>query len=430
MYKKLIKNFIKSLWAITLGLTAVISTNNSSAETTIWNETELAAINRLALHNLGKSPELKINKVASDPKAAELGHHLFFDKRLSSNGKVSCASCHQPDKYFTDGRKTAKGIKHVLRNAPTIVGINHSNWLFVDGRADSLWSQAMQPFENNLEHGSNRSHIAHIVYNDKKLRTLYEELFGKMPTLSNKQRFPKHAAPIKNPTAKRAWRSMSKEDQTSVTTVFVNLAKSIAAYEIKLNPAPSRFDKYALAITKDQKNQPNILSKDELAGLKLFLNKGSCIICHNGPMFSDFSFHNIATPQVNIKKYDWGRFKGVNKLMRSKFNCYSEYNDDPDKNCDELKYIIRKREHLIGLFKTPSLRNITKTAPYMHAGQYKSLKEVINHYIDTPKTLVGTSDLVPFPINLNNEEKGQLEVFLRSLDSPIHTDTKFLKAPD
>lgn len=427
MYKKLINSFV----VFTLSIAGpVIAETNAQTLPGQWSEAELAAINRLALYNLGQSPELKINKVASNTKAAKLGHHLFFDTRLSSNNKVSCASCHHPDKYFTDGLKTAKGIKTTKRNSPTLVGINHSNWLFLDGRADSLWSQAMQPLENSHEHGTSRGYVAHVVYKDEQLRSLYEDIFGKMPDLSNKQRFPEHAGPVKDQNAKRAWRGMTKQDQASITTIFVNIAKSIAAYELKLNPAPARFDQYALAISKEDTEQSDILNDDELAGLKIFLNKGSCIICHNGPMFSDFGFHNIATPQVDVTKYDWGRFKGVNKLLRSQFNCYSEYNDDPEKQCDELKYIIRKREHTIGLFRTPGLRNVTKTAPYMHAGQYKSLKEVIDHYENPPKTLVGTSDLVPFPINLNDQEKAQLEAFLGALDSDINADQKWLKAPE
>jgi len=432
MNKKITKNTL----AFFMVLIATIATVDLNAETNgaaiaiKWTETELAAIDRLGLHNLTQSPELIVNKVAGDERAAELGHHLFFDQRLSRNGQVSCASCHHPDKYFTDGLETAKGLNTLRRNAPTIVGINHSNWLFLDGRADSLWSQAMQPFEDKLEHGTTRTHIAHVIYNDNNLRKRYEELFGNMPDLSDKQRFPEHAAPTKNRAAMQAWRIMDKKDQKTVTNIFVNLAKAIAAYEMKLNPASSRFDLYALRIMQDDINESDILNKEEKAGLKLFLNKGSCVICHSGPMFSDFGFHNIATPQLDVKKYDWGRYKGVNKLLRSHFNCNSEYNDGPDKNCDELKYIVKKREHTIGLFRTPSLRNVTKTAPYMHAGQYKTLEEVIDHYEDTPKTLVGSSDLIPFPINLNDDEKKQLLAFLKSLDSPIQTDKKFLKAPE
>ena len=115
MYKKNNKMKCKKFIYPALTLAISLSTSFVLAETktettksqltkaTVWNESELAAIQRLAFSNLGESPELKVNKVASNPKAAELGHHLFFDTRLSSNGKISCASCHHPDKYFTDG---------------------------------------------------------------------------------------------------------------------------------------------------------------------------------------------------------------------------------------------------------------------------------------------------------------------------------------
>jgi len=218
---------------------------------------------------------------------------------------------------------------------------------------------------------------------------------------------------------------MKKKNQAKITETFVNIAKSIAAYELKLNPAPARFDQFARAMLANAPAQHTILNKDELAGLKLFVNKANCIICHNGPMFSDFGFHNIATP-MNVKAYDWGRFKGVNTLLKSKFNCNSEYNDDAEKNCDELKYIIREKSHTIGLFRTPSLRNVTKTAPYMHAGQYQTLGDVLKHYDDPPSTKTGQSDLTPIPINLNKDEMGQLRAFLTTLDSEIDAEPKWL----
>ena len=419
----------KSLVGALFLLANVLSLSVQAETQPVWNEAERAALRRLSITQMQPSPELKINKVAANEKAAALGHKLFFDTRLSINGKVSCATCHKPELYFTDGRKTARGVADVRRNTPTIVGINQSNWLFLDGRTDSLWSQAMVPIEDHNEHGTSRTHVAHVVYKDKQLRKAYEELFGKMPNLSNEHRYPGHAGPVSDRDLKRAWRGMTPQDQNRVTQVFVNLTKAIAAYELKLNPAPSRFDRYADAVLTNNAEQKNILNENEVAGLKLFLNKGNCVICHNGPMFSDFEFHNVATPQVDATNYDWGRFKGVNKLLKSEFNCYSKYNDDPQKNCDELKFIVRERDHTIGLFRTPMLRNVTKTAPYMHAGQYNTLKEVIKHYDEPPKTMLGKSDLVALPVELDDKEIADLEAFLHTLESEIGADKKWLKPP-
>ena len=206
------------------------------------------------------------------------------------------------------------------------------------------------------------------------------------------------------------------------------MGKAIAAYERKLKPAPSRFDNYVKAALENNQEQMNkLMTKDELSGLKLFLGKANCTICHNGPLFTDLEFHNIATPPVNVKRYDYGRKKGVTAVKRSPFNCRSEYNDAKDKSCDALRYIIVHEEETMAAFKTPSLRNVTKTAPYMHAGQYETLSEVMKHYAEPPNTKVGMSDLLP--VELNDKELAQLEAFLKTLDSPIDADPKLLNPP-
>lgn len=218
---------------------------------------------------------------------------------------------------------------------------------------------------------------------------------------------------------------MSEKDRKAVTDVFVNTAKSIAAYERLLNPAPSRFDDYVKAVTEnDSEKMSQLMSAEEVAGLKLFVSKANCTLCHNGPMFTDFIFHNIATPPVNVKRYDFGRQKAVRRVKRSPFNCRGEYNDAKDKSCDELKYMVFHEEETKAAFKTPSLRNVSKTAPYMHAGQYKTLADVMKHYAKPPGTKVGLSDLLP--VELNEKELVQLEAFLLTLDSAIDADPKLL----
>ena len=167
-----------------------------------------------------------------------------------------------------------------------------------------------------------------------------------------------------------------------------------------------------------------LFSDKELAGLRVFMSKGNCMICHNGPLFTDYGFHNTATPPRSVKPYDFGRYKGVNKLKKSKFNCLGEYNDAKEKNCDEIKYLVIHKEETYAAFKTPSLRNVTKTAPYMHAGQYKTLSDVLKHYADPPSTKVGMSDLLP--VELDDKDLVQLEAFLHTLDSPINADPKLL----
>jgi cytochrome c peroxidase len=391
-----------------------------------WNKDDIRVLRRLWIGSLPDTPPGNSNAIADNPDAVELGQRIFFDNRFSANGKVSCASCHKPELYFTDGLQVAKGIGTVTRNTPTVVGTSYNIWFFHDGRADSLWAQALGPLENPLEHGGTRSQYVHLVFADSQLRQQYEKLFGSMPDLSDKNRFPIYAAPIKkNKAASSAWEKMKPADRRAVTQVFVNIGKTIEAYERKLIPGPSKFDRYIeAAINNDKAKMKSLFSDKELAGLRVFMSKGNCMMCHHGPLFTDYGFHNTATPPRSVKPYDFGRHKGVNKLKKSKFNCLGEYNDAKEKNCDEIKYLVIHKDETYAAFKTPSLRNVTKTAPYMHAGQYKTLSDVLKHYADPPSTKVGMSDLLP--VDLDDKDLVQLEAFLHTLDSPINTDPKLL----
>jgi len=392
-----------------------------------WTDREVTILKSLSLYNLKPTAD-NTNRVVNNADAIKLGHKLFFDTRFSSNGKVSCASCHKPELFFTDGLAQAVGLTPTLRNSPTIVGASNHIWFFRDGRVDSLWSQALHPIENSQEHRSNRSQFAQTIFRDPELKADYEKIFGKIPDISNVNRFPKNAGPVRIKEMHKAWKNMNKLDQNIITNIFVNGAKSIAAYETKIQHASSRFDNYVKAISENNEDKiNNLLTKNETAGLKIFLDKGKCFICHNGPMFTDQGFHNIGTPPLNVKKYDYGRSKAVRRVKKNPFNCLSEYNDAKDKSCDELKYIVFHEEETMAAFKTPSLRNVTKTAPYMHGGQYKTLADVIKHYNKPPPTKVGMNKLLD--IDLTDKEMMQLEAFLSTLDSPIAADPSLLTAP-
>ncbi|MDH5324508.1 MAG: FixH family protein [Gammaproteobacteria bacterium] len=394
---------------------------------THWSDAELAVLQSFWIGNLAQSPNPG-NRVADDVNAVALGHKLFFDTRFSANGQVACANCHQPQRYFTDGLKVARGLGEVERNAPTIVGASHNIWFFHDGRADSMWSQALGPLEDRQEHGGSRTQYAHLVYNDPAYKAQYEQLFGPMPDLSDRNRFPLRAGPVKDPVLLGAWLQMSEADQQAVTRVFVNLAKAVEAYERRLQPGISLFDRYVEAALKnDTETMQRLLSKDEVAGLRLFISKANCSICHNGPLFTDHGFHNIAVPPMSSKRYDWGRYKATAKVRSSEFNCRGPYSDQKDKHCPELEYIIYHKEETAASFKTPGLRNVSKTAPYMHAGQYTELADVMRHYAKPPSTKVGMSDLLP--VELSEKEQGQLQAFLRTLDSEINAPAELLRAP-
>lgn len=383
-----------------------------------WSQSEIDMLRYMSIDSLPPLPEDKSNRVANNQAAAELGKKLFFDERLSANQQLSCASCHKPDMFFTDGKALAQGLFKTRRHTPGLLGVAYNSWFFWDGRADSLWAQALQPIENPVEMGSNRAQVVHVIYEDKEYRRVYESLFGALPDLSDKKRFPVQAGPVLDEHARNSWANMSLEDQQIITGIFVNLGKSIAAYERGLLPKASRFDLYVTAIVKrDFAKAEEVFSKEETKGLKVFLSNGNCFICHNGPLLTSFEFKNIALPKVKELGTDKGRYSGVEKVQTDPFNCKGIYNDNKIDTCDELRFIKLSLDETMGTFKIPGLRNVDKTAPYMHDGQFKTLKDVLLHYQKRPITRIGHSDLLPTKIS--NEDLVNLEAFLKTLTGPL-----------
>jgi len=425
---------ITILLCLVISTTDIVQANDKTQMSTEveWTSSQIDVLKSLWIGYQKIEKDLT-NRIVVDPVAIKMGHKIFFDKRFSANGKIACSSCHQPQHFFTDGLDTGEGLQKVSRNTPTIVGVSHNKWFFHDGRNDNLWSQAMGPLENPNEHGGNRSQFAHIIYSDSKLRKSYKLLFGSMPDISDIKRFPKHAGPVVNKSAAKAWKGMNKNDQKTITDIFVNIGKVIASYETQLQHATSRFDNYVKALLKNNNTEmQKQLSDIEVKGLQLFLGKGNCTTCHSGSMFTDKGFHNISVQPRIPGEFDWGRYTGAQQVVKSPFNCRSEYNDAPSekgvKQCDELEYIVIDRHETFGAMKTPSLRNVSRTAPYMHAGQYKTLKDVLKHYNDPPP-LTNRQSALFLDIDLNEEELDQLEAFLISLNSSIAADKALLVKP-
>ena len=392
-----------------------------------WTDFEIILIRSLWIDNLPPLPTGTGNTVADEPQAAEFGHRLFFDKRLSANGQVSCASCHRPGDFFTDGLEVAEGLSTGTRNTMSIVGAAYSPWLFWDGRKDSLWSQALSPLENPLEHGSSRMQLVHLIAQDERYRARYEKLFGALDDFSDASRFPPAAGPVDDTKLEESWQSMSPKDQEAVTRVFVNIGKAIAAYERLLVPGAARFDHYVEALVAGGHEPTKILSRDERAGLRLFIGKAQCINCHNGPLLTNNEFHNTALLSRPGSLPGKGRTKAVQAVLNDPFNCLGDFSDIHPRECIELRF-IRAGFNLVGAHKTPSLRNTAKTAPYMHAGQLATLEDVIDHYDDAPAAMVGHNEAKA--LSLKDREERQLEAFLHTLTGPVAADSKWLKAPE
>lgn len=352
----------------------------------------------LALEALEPLPPDPSNRWADDARAADLGHRLFFDARLSSNARVSCASCHDPRKDFQDGVALARGVGTTDRRTMPIAATAYSPFLFWDGRKDSQWAQALGPLESPVEHGGSRAQYARVIA--EHYRADYEQIFGRLPDLSQRD---------------------------GVTQVFVNIGKAIAAYERRIQYGPSRFDRFIAAWKERGAPPKDVLSKDEIAGLALFVGKANCTQCHNGPLFTNSEFHNTGVPKRSGLPEDRGRIIAVAAVKADEFNCRSRWSDAKPGECAELEFLAPASEPLERAFKVPSLRNVAERAPYMHAGQLTTLAEVLEHYNRAPAAPAGHTELKP--LGLSDTELRQLEAFLRSLSGGLSAPAKFLAPP-
>jgi cytochrome c peroxidase len=379
-----------------------------------WSDEERETLRSLSLASLDPLPPDPSNRYADDPRAAALGEALFFDARLSGNGRVSCATCHVPTKDFQDGKPLGEGVGTATRRTMPVAGTAHAPWLFWDGRADSQWGQALGPLESAVEHGGSRTQYAHVVA--EHYREAYEAVFGSMPRLDG---LPRRAGPVADTTWRAAWERIPPARRDEITRVYANIGKAIAAYERRIGFGPSRFDRYVEhELAGRAHDSTSAFTRDEAAGLKLFIGKASCVNCHNGALLTDDHFHNTGVPLPRVAlPYDSGRAVGVRRALGGEFNCLSRYSDAKADDCAELRFAATEGEELVRAYKTPSLRGVAERALFMHAGQIATLADVVAHYDRAPKAPAGHSELKP--LRLSAAERRQLEAFLRTLSSPV-----------
>ena len=379
-------------------------------------------------------PASPTNAVANSLAAAELGHSLFFDARFSADGTISCATCHDPEQGWSDGKALSEGLSILNKNAPTILGVGHNRWQFWDGRTDSLWSQALKPIEHPDEMGSNRLAVVHLLQTDVALRSRYESIFGPLPDFTDPIRFPKNALPspespmpafglppeetkgTSTDPRHLAWNQMTPEDQKSVNLVFANFGKALAAFERKIESGESKLDQF-LADLQEGKKESAALALPEQRGLQLFMGRAGCNLCHFGPRLTDREFHNIGLSVKEGEDFDDGRPAGIEILRTDPFNGRGMFSDSTEwKDNLKLRYLFYDH-HTYGAYKTPSLRDVGRTAPYMHDGRFATLEEVLDHYSELPGAPpVGHREETLIPLRFNSQEKADLAAFLRSLN--------------
>jgi cytochrome c peroxidase len=260
------------------------------------------------------------------------------------------------------------------------------------------------------------------MHADPKLRGAYEDLFGPLPKLEDRTRFPERGRPVPDDTAdplQQAWSSMSAEDRLAVDRVFTNLGKVLAAFERLIVTGETPFDRYVRGLRTGVADDLAALSADARAGAKLFFGEARCHLCHHGPLLSDLEFHDVRLPGTRESGEGRGRWDGILLVQNDPFNGLGAFSDDREHARVHLAYLDRS-PHTIGERKTPSLRNVATTAPYMHQGQFTDLGEVLAHYSTladaAPRTHEDPAEVL-VPIHLDEREKSQLVAFLESLTS-------------
>lgn len=300
---------------------------------------------------------------STSPSKIELGRKLFFEKKLSSNSERSCASCHQPQKAFTDGLKTSMaldGHSSLLRNAPTIWNAALQRSLFTDSRSRNLEDQVMQVLNNaNEMHGSAKETAEKIIHQEE-YKSLYEQAY---------------------PNA-------------NANTTAQNICNAIASFERTLIVLNSRFDQHM--------NGKSVLNKDEINGFNLFMGKAKCGTCHFMPLFSGAKpprYYYIESEVIGVP----------NNSNKKKAQLDS----------DSGRYLITGSPVHMFSFKTPTTRNAALTAPYMHNGVFKTLEEVVDFYNNGGGKglhIAPENQSLPFDkLRLTAREKSDIILFIKSL---------------
>jgi cytochrome c peroxidase len=321
------------------------------------------------------------------PEKIALGKRLFNDNRLSGDGTISCSSCHNPGLAFADGQTTAQGITNekVTRNTPSLLNVAFYASFFWDGRSPDLETQALLPFTNPVEHGLARSQdVLDILRRDDVYVKQFKNAFGVSP------------------------RQIS----------MAHVAKALASFERTLIAGDSAFDRYQYGGDKAA------LSQQQLRGLELFRTKALCNSCHtiggSYAYLTDNIYHNVG---VGFEDVELHMFQSLNTLRKglSKGQPVDQIvliNEGVSQLGRTLATATPSKLGIraLGGFRTPTLRNVALTAPYMHDGSVPTLEAAVDMFNHGSE---GSLNIDPLfrPLSLSAEEKADLVAFMKALTS-------------
>ncbi|TAN45874.1 MAG: cytochrome-c peroxidase [Nitrospirae bacterium] len=291
----------------------------------------------------------------------ELGKKLFFDRRLSGDGTMSCATCHIPEQAFADGQDISMSYPTTKnwRNSPTLINSGYRKFLFYDGRAQSLEEQALFPVMSAFEMNRNLDFVEEVIRGVPEYVADFKKVFNAEPDRKK-------------------------------------MAMALASFQRSLVSKNAPLDRYL-------KGDKRALSKDAIKGLIIFTGKAKCADCHYGATLSDDKFYALNLPENTDFKDDAGI--AATRRFVAKISGFKEYRD---LNEDPGRYLVTKNKKDWKAFRTSSLREVSKTAPYMHNGIFKTLDEVID-FFDRGG---GEGNKSLKPLDLSSEEKQYLKIFL------------------
>lgn len=350
-----------------------------------WSDDEVRAIGS---HGPWPPPPVvdPSNRVSGKPGAITLGERLFNDARLSGNAAMSCATCHQAERNWSDGRARAQGQVELDRRTPSLWNVGQGHWFGWDGAADSLWAQSLRPIVDPREMASSAGRVAGLLRRDPTLSCLYRRAFGAAP---------------------------GDDDEA----LLVDAAKALAAFQETLVSPRTAFDDFRDALLAGNRAAAARYPEAAQRGLKIFVGAGKCNACHFGPRFTNGEFGDVGIPFfVRPGEVDSGRLGGLAKLAASPFNRLGRYSDDVSGASALRSRHVQRLHANFGEFRVPGLRQIDGGGPYMHNGHLATLDDVVRHYSEvSPDRL--HSDGIPLvrPLGLSTGDQADLVAFLRSL---------------
>ena len=272
------------------------------------------------------------------------------------------------------------------RNTPSVANVRLQRWYGWDGAGDSLWAQSLRPMVDPREMGSDLARLASAVRRHPDLEAGYRRVFGAPPPADDE-------------------------------AVAVDVAKALAAFQETIETGRTPFDDFRDALARGDRAAAARYPPAAQRGLAIFIGKGNCDVCHVGPRFSNGEFHDIGIPHfVASGRVDAGRHEGIRRLQASRYNLLGPYNDDPTRDTAISTRHVASEHRNFGEFKVPSLRNVARTAPYMHNGSLATLADVVRHYSEIDENrLHADGERILKPLHLTAAETADLVAFLESL---------------